>query len=86
MKTHQIAGAALAIIIFASPAGPAYALDEHDFYRPFGAGPLTCGNFARALNGLDPRDKDSPKVTFTNYKRFRERMADRGGSFHTRIE
>jgi hypothetical protein len=37
---------------------------------PFGAGPLTCGNFARAVDGLDPRDKDSPKVTFTNYKRF----------------
>src|ERR1700730_9880550 len=36
----------------------------------FGAGPLTCGNFVRAVDGLDPRDKDSPKVTFTNYKRF----------------
>jgi hypothetical protein len=23
-----------------------------------------------AVDGLDPRDKDSPKVTFTNYKRF----------------
>jgi hypothetical protein len=70
MKTHQIAAAALASIISASPVGPAHALDEHDSYRPFGAGPLTCGNFARALDGLDPRDKDSPKVTFTNYKRF----------------
>ena len=70
MKTHLIAAAALAGIISASPAGPASALDEHDSYRPFGAGPLTCGNFARAVDGLDPRDKDSPKVTFTNYKRF----------------
>jgi hypothetical protein len=70
MKTRQIAAAALASILSASPAWPAHALDEHDSYRPFGAGPLTCGNFARALDGLDPRDKDSPKVTFTNYKRF----------------
>ncbi len=70
MKTHLIAAAALAGIISASPAGSARALDEHDSYRPFGAGPLTCGNFARALDGLDPRDKDSAKVTFTNYKRF----------------
>lgn len=70
MKTHLIAAAALASIISAYPARPAHALDEHDSYRPFGAGPLTCGSFARALDGLDPSDKDSPKVTFTNYKRF----------------
>ena len=70
MKPHLITAAALAGIISASLAGPARALDEHDSYRPFGAGPLTCGNFARAVDGLDPRDKDSPKVTFTNYKRF----------------
>ena len=70
MKTHQIAAAALASLISASPAWPAHALDEHDSYRPFGAGPLTCGNFVRAVDGQDPRDKDSPKVTFTNYKRF----------------
>jgi hypothetical protein len=70
MKPRLIAAAALAGIISACPAWPAHPLDEHDSYRPFGAGPLTCGNFARALDGLDPRDKDSPKVTFTNYKRF----------------
>jgi hypothetical protein len=65
VKAHLIAAATLAGILSASPA--AHALDS---YRPFGAGPLTCGNFARAVDGLDPRDKDSPKVTFTNYKRF----------------
>ena len=65
MKAHLIAAATLAGILSASPA--AHALDS---YRPFGAGPLTCGNFVRAVDGLDPRDKDSPKVTFTNYKRF----------------
>jgi hypothetical protein len=70
MKPHLITAAALAGIISASLAGPARALDEHDSYRPFGAGPLTCGNFTRAVDGLDPREKDSPKLTFTNYKRF----------------
>ena len=69
MKTHLIA-TALAGIIATSPAWSAHALDEYDSYRPFGAGPLTCGNFVRAIDGLDPLDKDSPKVTFTNYKRF----------------
>jgi hypothetical protein len=46
-------------------AGKALVKELHDSYRPFGAGPLTWGNFARAVDGLDPRDKDSPKVTFT---------------------
>ena len=63
VKAHLIAAATLAGILSPSPA--AHALDEHHSYRPFGAGPLTCGNFARAVDGLDPRDKDSPKVTFT---------------------
>ena len=60
VKARLIAAATLAGILSASPA--AHALDS---YRPYGAGPLICGNFARAVDGLDPRDKDSRKVTFT---------------------